>query len=215
EVARHVVVVRPHAMHAAGADPAHESFPRHTDQARRIGRAIPQPGTGTADWQPQAAPDAAELIFILRLQPSPYHRMQPMLREAVQFVQLPVQLAEEPQVGPFVETPGPWDEVRHVTARADKGARAGPPLFVSEGSEIAPTHETRVPELSSGVEVRKSRGFSATDSTEFRAQLLAHGAVGRGCPEVILNRRRDVLEGEIFSEIGPFEAKDTEDIVPE
>src|SRR5437763_12217305 len=55
--------------------------------------------------------------------------------------------------------------------------------------------------------------FSASDSTEFRAELLAHRAGRRGCPEVILNRRRDVRECEIFSEIGPFEAKDTEDVL--
>jgi len=58
-------------------------------------------------------------------------------------------------VGEFVETPWPRDEVWHVTARADQGARARPPIVVTEGSEIAPTHETRVPELPSGVEVRK------------------------------------------------------------
>jgi hypothetical protein len=32
---------------------------------------------------------------------------------------------------------------------------------------------------------------------------------------VILNRRRDVREGEIDREIGLFEAKDTEDVVSE
>ena len=50
---------------------------------------------------------------------------------------------------------------------------------------------------------------------KFCAQLLAHGAVRWGRPEVILNRRRDVREGEVTREIGPFEAQDAADVVPE
>jgi len=50
---------------------------------------------------------------------------------------------------------------------------------------------------------------------ELSAPFLAHGAVRWGRPEVILNRRRDVREGEIVREIGPFEAKDSEDVVSE
>jgi len=40
-------------------------------------------------------------------------------------------------------------------------------------------------------------GFAAPDSTEVRAELVAHAAVRWGRPEMILNRRRDVREGEI------------------
>jgi len=58
-------------------------------------------------------------------------------------------------------------------------------------------------------------GFAASDSTEVRAQLLAHAAIRCGRPQVILNRRRDVREGEIFREIGAFETKDPEDVVSE
>jgi len=39
------------------------------------------------------------------------------------------------------------------------------------------------------------------------------GSVSR--PEVILNRRRDVREGETGCEIGPFEAQDAANVVPE
>jgi len=50
---------------------------------------------------------------------------------------------------------------------------------------------------------------------KFCAQLLAQGAVQWGRPEVILNSRSDVREGEINREIGPLETQDAADVVPE
>jgi len=49
---------------------------------------------------------------------------------------------------------------------------------------------------------------------KFCAEPLAHGAVRWGRPEVMLNRRRDVREGEFTREIGPFEAKKAADVMP-
>jgi len=61
------------------------------------------------------------------------------------------------------------DEVRHVTTRADHGARARLRLVVTEGSGMAPTHASSVAEPTSGVEVRKSRGFPSSCPVKFCA----------------------------------------------
>jgi hypothetical protein len=37
---------------------------------------------------------------------------------------------------------------------------------------------------------------------------------GGAVPQVVLNRRRDVREGETARKIGPFEAKDAADVLP-
>src|SRR5207245_8080231 len=110
--------------------------------------------------------------------------MEPPRREAVQFVQHSAHRAQEPRVGELVETPGTRDEVRHVTARADQGARAGLRLVVSKGSGMAPTHAPSVAEPTRGVEVRMSRSCSSSCPMKFCAEPLAHGAVRWGRPEV-------------------------------
>src|SRR6266403_5061026 len=215
EVARMPVGVRPLALHAACGDRANQGLPRHADRARRVGRAIPRLGAGAPDGQSESAPDAAEAIGKLGLQTSSHQGMEPPRREAVQLVQHSAHRAQEPRVGELVETPGTRDEVRHVTARADHGARARLRLVVTEGSGIASLHAPSVPEPTRGVEVRMSRGFSSSCPMKFCAQLLAHGAVWWGRPEVILNRRCDVRAGETGREIGPFEAQDAADVVSE
>src|SRR5206468_11888955 len=130
--------------------------------------AIPRLGGGTPDRQPEPAPDAAEAIGKLGLQTSSYQGMEPPRREAVQLVQHSAHRAQEPRVGEFVETPRTRDEVRHVTARADQGARVRPRLVVTEGFEMASTHASSVAEPMRGVEVRMSCGFLF---------VLPHGAL--------------------------------------
>src|SRR5262249_59779462 len=53
----------------------------------------------------------------------------------------------------------------------------------------------------------------ASDSTGFRAQLLAHSAVRSGYPLLILNWHCRVLEREIVREIRPLEAKDARGVL--
>ena len=72
---------------------------------------------------------------------------------------------------------------------------------------MASTHAFSVAEPTRGVEVRMSRRCSSSCPMKYCAELLAHGAVRWGRPEVILNRRRDVREGETAREIGPFETR--------